>query len=157
MYTNLKHIESAAQHVELINGGQNSMVIWGRMDPGSIAVYRIAEELEAEYPNVTFYDLEYDNPGLNTVCNLPEFSIFTEIPYNVYYKNGKVVKATSGIQSKMQIMDILDKEFAASDSEEAVFHDLSIRDSFQFGCDFKSDVTIRTFDLDGADRDAFRW
>lgn len=157
LYTNLKHIESAAQHVDIINGGQNSMVIWGRMEPRSIAVYRIAEELEDKYPNVKFYDLEYDNPELNTVCNLPEFSDFEEIPYTVYYKNGKVVKAISGIQTKAEIKEILDKEFTSTLTDAAVFHDLNIHGSFEFGCDIKSDVTIRTLDLDGEDRNAFRW
>jgi len=111
LYTNLKHIESAAQYVDIINGGQNSMVIWGRMDPGSITVYRIAEELEADYPMVKFYDMEYDNPELNGIGNLPEFANLVGIPYTVYCKNGKVVKATSGIQTKDQIAAILDQGF----------------------------------------------
>ena len=111
LYTNLKHIESAAQHVELMNGGQNSMVIWGRMDPGSIAVYRIAEELEPDYPNVKFYDMESDNPELSGMRNLPEYGNFVETPYTVYYKNGMFVNATSGIQTKEEIKEILDKEF----------------------------------------------
>ncbi len=157
LYTNLKHIESAAQHVDTITGHENIMVIWGRMEPKSIAVYRIAEELEAEYPNVKFYDLEYDNPELNVVCNLPEFSDFAEIPYTVYYKNGKVVNTTSGIQTKAQLKDILDKEFAPTVSDATDFHDLNVRGLFLFGCDIKTDVTIRSLDLEGDDRHAFRW
>jgi thioredoxin 1 len=35
------------------------------------------------------------------------------IPFTIYYKNGKVVKATSSIQSREQITAILDKEFGA--------------------------------------------
>ncbi len=111
LYTNLKHIENAAQHVELIHSGHNMMVIWGRMEPQSITVYRIAEELEADYPNVKFYDMESDNPELTGIRNLPEFGNFAGIPYTVYYKNGLVVKATSGIQTKDQIAEILDQEF----------------------------------------------
>jgi thioredoxin 1 len=112
LYTNLKHIESAAQYTDIIKGGQNSMVIWGRMEPGSIIVYRIAEELEADYPNVKFYDVESDNPELNGVRNLPEFGNFEETPYTVCYKNGMLVKASSGIQTKDQIAAILDQEFS---------------------------------------------
>ena len=33
------------------------------------------------------------------------------IPFVIYYKNGKVVKATSSIQSKVQIIDILNSVF----------------------------------------------
>ena len=111
LYTNLKHIESAAQHVDIITGGQNSMVILGRMEPQSITVYRIAEELEPDYPDVKFCDMESDNPELNGIRNLPEFGNFVETPYTVYYKNGIFVKATSGIQTKAEIKGILDKEF----------------------------------------------
>jgi thioredoxin 1 len=34
------------------------------------------------------------------------------LPFTVYYKNGKVVAATSSIQSKEQIQEILDREFS---------------------------------------------
>ena len=157
LYTNLKHIESATKHIDIITGHENIMVICGRMEPKSITVYRIAEELVADYPNVKFYDLEYDNPELNTVCNLPEFSDLVEIPYTVYYKNGKVVYATSGIQTKVEIKGILDKEFALTITDAIVYPDLSFRSSFPYGCDIKSEVTIRTLDLNGDDRHAFRW
>jgi thioredoxin 1 len=33
------------------------------------------------------------------------------IPFTIYYKNGKVVKATSSIQTRQQVKMILDKEF----------------------------------------------
>ncbi|MEI7523520.1 MAG: thioredoxin family protein [Mariniphaga sp.] len=111
LYTNLKHIESAAQHVDLINGGHNMMVICGRMEPQSIAVYRITEELEANYPNVKFYDMESDNPELESIRNIPEFDGCMEIPFAAFYKNGVMIKATSGIQTKDQIAAILHQEF----------------------------------------------
>jgi len=56
LYTNLKHIESLAQHFDVVTGGQNSMVIVGRMEPQSIPVYRISEVPVPDYPNVKFYD-----------------------------------------------------------------------------------------------------
>jgi thioredoxin 1 len=34
------------------------------------------------------------------------------LPFTVYYKHGKVVEATSGMQSKEQVADILDRLFA---------------------------------------------
>jgi thioredoxin 1 len=36
------------------------------------------------------------------------------IPFVIYYKNGKVVKATSSIQNKTQITGILNSVFAKS-------------------------------------------
>jgi len=37
-----------------------------------------------------------------------------EIPFTVYYKNGIAVKATAGIQTKLQVEAIIEKEFAAT-------------------------------------------
>jgi thioredoxin 1 len=36
------------------------------------------------------------------------------IPFTIYYKNGKVVKATSSIQTKDQVKSILNKEFSVA-------------------------------------------
>jgi len=87
------------------------MVICGRMGPMCIPVYGIAEELESKYSHVRFFDMEFDNPESNVIRNLPEVRGFMGIPFTVYYKNGKVVKATSSIQNMAQVRSILDKEF----------------------------------------------
>ena len=114
LYTNLKHIENAAAYAEIINNNDDVMVICGRMGPMCVTVYRIAEELENEYKHVKFFDMEFDNPESIVIRSLSEVDGFTGIPFTIYYKNGKVVKATSGIQSKTQVTSILDKEFAAT-------------------------------------------
>jgi thioredoxin 1 len=114
LYTNLKHIETAAEHAKIISENENVMVICGRMGPMCIPVYVIAEGLENKYKHVKFYDMEFDNPESHIIRNLPEVKGFMGIPFTIYYKNGKVVKATSSIQTKEQIKAILDKEFAAS-------------------------------------------
>jgi thioredoxin 1 len=36
------------------------------------------------------------------------------IPFVIYYKNGKVVKATSSIQTRAQVTSILDAQFGKS-------------------------------------------
>ncbi len=112
LYTNLKHIETADNHAEIISETENVMVICGRMGPMCIPVYGIAEELESEYSHVKFYDMEFDNPESHVIRNLSEVKGFTGIPFTIYYKNGKVVKATSSIQTKEQIINILETEFA---------------------------------------------
>jgi len=77
-----------------------------------IPVYGIAEELEEEYTNVKFFDMEFDNPEAFVIRNLPEVRGFMGIPFTIYYKNGKVVKATSSIQSMNQVRSILDENFS---------------------------------------------
>lgn len=114
LYTNLKHIESSAEHQTIISENENVMVCCGRMGPMCIPVYGIMEELEEEYKTVKFYDMEFDNPESAVIRNAPECSGFMGLPYVVYYRNGKIVKATSSIQSMNQVRTILDKEFAST-------------------------------------------
>ncbi|HEY3373162.1 MAG TPA: thioredoxin family protein [Prolixibacteraceae bacterium] len=116
LYTNLKHIESAYKLSQIIHENQQVVVICGNMGPGSIPVYRITEELEDQYAHVKFYDLEYENPELTVIRSLPEMSTFKEIPIVIYYKNGDIVKATSGLQTKAQVKAILDQQFAESEN-----------------------------------------
>ena len=114
LYTNLKHLESIADHNKAISENENVMVICGRMGPMCIPVYGIAEELEAEYKHVKFYDMEFDNHISDVIRILPEVRGFMGIPFTIYYKKGKVVKATSSIQTKDQVKSILDKEFSVA-------------------------------------------
>jgi thioredoxin 1 len=114
LYTNLKHLESIADHKKAISENENVMVICGRMGPMCIPVYGIAEQLETEYKHVKFFDMEFDNPISEIIRNLPEVRGFMGIPFTIYYKNGKVVKATSSIQTKDQVISILASEFSVT-------------------------------------------
>ena len=107
LMTNLKHVASEADYKEIINSNENVMICCGRMGPMCIPVYDAMEELEKEHTNVQFYDMEFDHPEAHVIRNLPECSGFMGLPFTVYYKNGKVVKATSSIQSHDQIKTIL--------------------------------------------------
>lgn len=111
LYTNLKHIETAADYNKAISENKNVVVICGNMGHLSISVYRIVEEIENDYRHVKFYDLEFDNPESNGIRNLQEVIRGSTIPFILYYKSGKVVKVASGIQTKAQVKAILDKEF----------------------------------------------
>lgn len=84
------------------------------MGPMCIPVYGIAEELETEYTHVKFFDMEFDNPISDVIRILPEVRGFMGIPFTIYYKNGKVAKATSSIQTKDQVRSILNKEFSVT-------------------------------------------
>lgn len=115
LYTNLKHLENAAEHAQAIVEHEHAVVVCGRMGPSCIPVYRAAEELEKEYRHVKFFDMEFDNPESQVIRSLPEVSQFMSVPFVVYYKNGEVVKATSGIQSRQQLIEALNEEFAIAE------------------------------------------
>lgn len=111
LYTNLKHIEKASEHAQIISEHEHVVVVCGRMGPECVPVYRVVEELEREYHHVKFFDMEFDNPESAVIRTLSEVQGFTGIPFTIYYKNGQVVRVTTGIQSKEQITAILDQEF----------------------------------------------
>lgn len=111
LMTNLKHIESADEHKKFIEENENVMICCGRMGPMCVPVYAVMEELEGEYEHVKFADMEFDSPDAYVIRNAPECAGFMGLPFTVYYKNGKIVKATSSIQNRDQITSILDQEF----------------------------------------------
>lgn len=111
--TNLKHLTSGAELNELIKNNENVMVCCGRMGPMCVPVYAAMEELEksGEYDHVVFRDMLFDHPEAAVIRNLPECRTFRGLPFTIYYKNGKVAKATSSLQSKDQIVSILKEVF----------------------------------------------
>ncbi len=110
LQTNLKHVATADEHSELINNNENVMICCGRMGPMCLPVYDIMEELQDEYPQVEFRDMLFDNPHASVIRNLPEAASFMGLPFTIYYKNGKVIEATSSIQNREQIAEILSRE-----------------------------------------------
>jgi len=111
LHTNLTHILSEQEHAKLLQENENVMVCCGRMGPMCIPVYSVMQEIEPEYKNVKFADMEFDIPDAHVIRDLKECESFRGIPFVIYYKNGKVVKATSSIQSKQQVTSILDEQF----------------------------------------------
>ena len=110
--TNLKHLETEEENKEVLENNENVMICCGRMGPMCIPVYGIMEQLEGEYSHVALRDQDFDVPAADFIKNLSECSSFMGLPFTVYFKNGKVVAATSSIQTKEQITKILDKEFS---------------------------------------------
>jgi len=111
LQTNLKHIESADEYKQFIQENENVMICCGRMGPMCIPVYEIMEELEDESTHVKFADMDFDIPDAHVIRNASEASGFMGLAFTMYYKNGKVVKATSSIQNMEQITEILDDNF----------------------------------------------
>ena len=112
--TNLDHLEEEDELHEALAKHENLMICCGRMGPMCVPVYFIMEELTAEYPHVKFYDQDFDGPASSFIRTLPECANFRGLPFTVYFKNGKVAAATTSIQSKAQVTEILDREFGKS-------------------------------------------
>ena len=55
--------------------------------------------------------MPFDHPEAHVIRNLPECSGFMGLPFTVYFKKGKVVKATTSIQSQDQVESILKELF----------------------------------------------
>jgi len=111
LQTNLKHIETDEQFEEIINGNENVMICCGRMGPMCLPVYDVMERLEDKYDHVAFRDLAFDSPVSKNIRRLPEVQNFMGLPLTVYFRNGKVVAATSSIQNKAEVTQILDQHF----------------------------------------------
>jgi thioredoxin 1 len=111
LHTNLKHIESEENYHKVLAENENVMICCGRMGPMCIPVYQSMIELESSYPKVYFADFAFDHPQANVIRSLPECNGFMGLPFTVYFKNGAVAAATSGLQTREQIQEILDREF----------------------------------------------
>ncbi len=109
--TNLEHLETQEEITEVLRENKNAMIACGRMGPMCIPVFAAMGELIKQYPNIQFRDVDFDIPAASYIRNLPECSDFRGLPFTVYFKEGKVVKATSSIQSADQIKKILGEVF----------------------------------------------
>lgn len=110
--TDLQHVNTEEEAKRLITENRFVMISCGRMGPMCIPVYEIMHRLEPRYPHVIFRDMDFDDQEADFIRMLPECRYFMGLPFNVYYRDGKAVKATSSIQTEAQIVNILDKEFA---------------------------------------------
>ena len=111
LQTRLKHIHSEAEFDQLIEENANVMISCGRMGPMCLPVYAAMEILKEQFREVAFYDIPFDHPEAHVIRNLPECRGFMGLPYTVYFKNGKVVKATTSIQNQDQVENILKEQF----------------------------------------------
>jgi thioredoxin 1 len=112
LQTNLGHIESEEQLKELIEKNEKVAICCGRMGPMCIPVYDIFEILQESYPDIQFRDMDFDIPAAAMIKSLPECRKFWGLPFTIYYRNGKVVKATSSIQSAKEVKSIINDVFA---------------------------------------------
>ena len=112
LQTNLEHIESEEQLKELIENNKKVAVCCGRMGPMCIPVYGIFEILQGQHSDIQFRDMDFDIPAAAAIKDLPECRGFWGLPFTVYYRNGRVAKATSSIQTAKQVKSIINDIFA---------------------------------------------
>jgi thioredoxin 1 len=111
--TNLKHIETTDEFKKLLENGDKFAVVCGRMGPMCIPVYGVMESLEKKYEDIKFFDMFFDsNVAMETIRGLPETRSFNGLPFTVYFNEGKVVAATSSIQNKNQVKEIIESKLA---------------------------------------------
>jgi len=111
LQTNLKHISSEAEFQKVLSEQENVMICCGRMGPMCVPVYAAMLEIQGKFAHVEFRDMAFDAPFAHVIRNAPEARGFMGLPFTMYYKNGNIVAATSSIQSKEQIEEILNKVF----------------------------------------------
>ncbi|MHA1791416.1 MAG: thioredoxin [Promethearchaeota archaeon] len=109
--TDLNHIESKAELEKLLSENEKVVVVCGRMGPMCVPVYGIMETLREKYPDISFNDMLFDHPEAAVIRDLPECRTFMGLPFTIYYKNGKVAKATSSIQTAQQVKAALKEAF----------------------------------------------
>ena len=111
LYTNLNHIENAADFSKSLSENENLVIICGRMDTASVNVYRTAVGLKAKYRHVKLFDLEFDNPVSAFFHAIPEVAGHKTLPLTVCFKNRKVENVTAGSLSASEMAEILDEVF----------------------------------------------
>jgi thioredoxin 1 len=112
LLTNLEHVETEEELKELIENNEKAVVCCGRMGPMCVPVYDIFEIFREKYPNIQFRDMDFDIPAAALIRDLPECRKFWGLPFTVYYRNGRVVKATSSIQSAKEVKSVIRDVFA---------------------------------------------
>jgi thioredoxin 1 len=111
LQTGLPEIETAEQLKKMQQENPNLMVVCGRMGPMCIPVYDVMEEIEGEYPHEKFAVMAFDSPEAGIIRNDPACRGFMGLPFTMYYKNGEVAHATTSIQNRQQITEILKAKF----------------------------------------------
>ncbi len=111
LYTNLKHIETAADYHRVISENLQVVIVCGRMGEFSIPVYRILETLQGEYPQVKFFDMEFDNPESKLVRDLFVDIPESKIPFLLFYENGELTYRTWGTKTKEDLIPVISEIF----------------------------------------------
>lgn len=76
-----------------------------------VPAYLLAEEMEAKYSNIDFFDMEVDNPESKILFEIPELKENKEFPAVIFFKNAVLKNIFWGIPSQNQLEYLIHKEF----------------------------------------------
>ena len=107
LQTNLTHLASQDDIKNVLADNANVMICCGRMGPMCIPVYRAMEQLEPDFKHVAFRDMEFDIAAADFIKSQPKCASFMGLPFTVYFRSGEAVVATSSLQSKGEVEQIL--------------------------------------------------
>jgi len=110
--TKLTTLQDKEELKDLIEKNAKAVVCCGRMGPMCLPVFDILDGFQTKYPDTQFRNMDFDSPDATVIKGLPECRNFMGLPFTIYYRNGKVVKATTSIQTAKQITDIMSEVFA---------------------------------------------
>ena len=110
----LDEVQTKSEVENLINTNEKVVISCGRNGPMCLPVYGAFEVLKEKekYSDIKFAVMPFDVPDASIIRELSECRTFMGLPFNIYYKNGKVVGATSSIQDVQSIKKTINESFS---------------------------------------------
>ena len=115
----VNQIPNVQEFDETLKNSGKLIVCAGRWGPMCIPVYGAMEQLEkdAQFEGVLFRVVDFDSEPAGRIRNLEECRHFRGLPFTAYYLNGKVVHATSSIQTRQQLEENIKKYLYPDEGE----------------------------------------
>jgi len=113
LQSSLDEVQTKSEVENLINSYEKVIISCGRNGPMCVPVYGAFEVLKEKekYSEIKFVVMPFDVPDASIIRELSECRTFMGLPFNIYYKNGKVVGATSSIQDVQSIKKTINESF----------------------------------------------
>jgi len=112
--TDLHEITKPEEYEQALSENEKAVIVCGRNGPMCLPVYGALEILQnkEKYKDISMHVMPFDLPVSNVIRQLPEVRGFMGLPFTIYYRNGKVIKATSSIQDAKNIKAIFADVFS---------------------------------------------
>ena len=114
LQSSLDEVQTKSEVENLINTNEKVVISCGRNGPMCLPVYGAFEVLKEKekYSDIKFAVMPFDVPEATIIRELSECRSFMGLPFTIYYKNGKVVGATSSIQDVKSIKTTINESFS---------------------------------------------
>lgn len=110
LYNNLKHIETELDFERITALNAKVVIICGNMNAESVKLFETAEELETETGFHSVFDIEFDNPSLQSIRNIAVNKQITNLPFVIIYNKGKLTHVLKNDITKTQLLTIFKQE-----------------------------------------------